>query len=64
MSFNSDPTIQAQEVIFSRQIKKPLHTPPTFKNTNVKQTAFQKHLSLILGSQLTFEQLQKQYLAK
>ena len=64
MSFNTDPTKQAQEVIFSRKIKKPLHTPPTFKNTNVKQTAFQKHLSLILDSQLTFEQHQKQYLAK
>ena len=50
MSFNTDPTKQAQEVIFSRKIKKPLHTPPTFKDTNVKQTAFQKHLSLILDS--------------
>ena len=27
MSFNLDPTKQAQEVIFFRKIKKPLHTP-------------------------------------
>ena len=36
-------------------MKKPLHTPLNFNNTNVKQTAFQKHLGLILVSQLSFE---------
>ena len=36
-------------------IKKPLHAPLNFNNTNVKQTAFQKHLDLILESQLSFE---------
>ena len=40
MGSNSDPTKQAQEVIFSRKIKKPLYTPFNFSNTNVKQTAF------------------------
>ena len=56
MSFNLDPTKQAQEVIFSRKIKKPLQTPLNFNNTNVKQTAFQKNLGLILDSQLSFEE--------
>ena len=50
------PTKQGQEVIFSRKIKKPFHTPLNFNNTNVKQTAFQKHLGLILDSQLSFEE--------
>ena len=54
--FKPEPTKQAQEVIFSRKIKKPLHTPLTFNNTNVKQTAFQKHLNLILDSQLSFQE--------
>ena len=47
MNFNPDQTKQAQDVVFSRKIKKPLHTPLKFSNTNVKQTAFQKHLGLI-----------------
>ena len=59
MSFNLDPTKQAQEVIFSRKIKKPLHIRLNFNNTNVKQTAFQKHLRLILDSQLSFEEYLK-----
>ena len=56
MSFNPDPTKQAQEVIFCPKIKKPLHIPLNFNNTNVKQTVFQKHLGLILDSQLSFEE--------
>ena len=56
MSFNLDPTKQAQEVIFSHKIKKPLHTPLNYINANVKQTAFQKHLGLILDSQLSLEE--------
>ena len=64
MSFNLGPTKQAQEVIFSRKIKKPLHTPLNFNNTNVKQTAFQKHLGLILDSQLSFEEHLKSIFSK
>ena len=41
-------------VIFSPKIKKPLYTPLNLNDTNVKQTAFQKHLGLILDSQLSF----------
>ena len=63
ISFNTDPTKQAQ-VVISRKIKKPLHTPLNFSNTNVEQTAFQKHLGLILDSQMSFEEHVKQYLAK
>ena len=56
MSFNPDPTKQAQEVIFSHKIKKLLHSPLNFNNTNVKQAAFQKHLGLILDSQISLEE--------
>ena len=56
MKINPDPTKPAQEVIFPYKIKKPLDTPFNFNNINVKQTAFQNHLALILDSQLTFEE--------
>ena len=36
MSFNQDPTKQAQEVISSGKIKKTFHTPLNFNNINVK----------------------------
>ena len=55
MIFNLDPTKQAQEIIFSDKNEKPPHSPFNFNNTNIKQTAFQKHLGLILDSQLSFE---------
>ena len=64
MSFKPDPTKQAQEVIFSCNIKKPLHAPLTFNNANVKRTAFQKHLGLILDSQLSFEEHLKTIFSK
>ena len=38
--FNPDPTKQAQEVIFFRKIKKPIHTSLNFNNTSVKQMPF------------------------
>ena len=60
MSFNSDATKQAQNVIFSRKIKKPLHTPITFNNTNVKQTTFQKS-RFDLNSQLSLMELSNRY---
>ena len=55
MNFNPDPTKQAQEVIFSRKTKKLPHPPLAFNNANVTQSIYQKHLGIILGSKLTFE---------
>ena len=37
MSFNPDPNKQAQEVIFSRKLKKVCHSPLHFNNNNVSQ---------------------------
>ena len=43
MSFNPDPNKQAQEVIFSRKLKKVCHPPLRFNNNNVAQGSWQKH---------------------
>ena len=56
MSFNPDPSKQAQEVIFSRKSKRSTHAPLAFNNKNVSQTFSQKHLGAILDFKLTFEE--------
>ena len=38
MSFNPDPSKQAQEVIFSRKTKKEYHPPLAFNNNNALET--------------------------
>ena len=48
MSFNPDPSKQAQEVIFSQKLKKATHPPLVFNNANVSQCKSQKHLGIIL----------------
>ena len=63
MSFNPDPTKQAQEVMFSCKIT-PLRIPLNFNNTNVKQTTFEKHPGLILDSQINFEEYLKTIFSK
>ena len=40
MTFNPDPNKQPQEVIFSRKMKKTLHTPLNFNDNSVKQVQF------------------------
>ena len=64
MSFNPDPSKQAQEVIFSRKLKKVTHPPLVFNNANVSQRKSQKHLGIILDSKLTFEDHYKTVLSK
>ena len=55
MSFNPDPTKQAQEVIFSRKLKKPLHLSIKFNNVPVQNASSQKPLGLILDDKLNFK---------
>ena len=43
MSFNSDRSKQAQEVIFSRKINKVHHPPLLFSNSTIQQISSQKH---------------------
>ena len=54
MSFNPDPSKQAQEVIFIKK-KKQYHPPLVFNNNNVSETYSQKHLGVVLDNRLSFE---------
>ena len=54
MSFNPDPSKQAQEVIFSRKIKKSNRPELIFNNIPVNQTPYQKYLSMFSGDKLNF----------
>ena len=53
-SFISDPFKQAQEVNFSRKIKKPSHPNLIFDNNKVIQTPYQKHFGMLLDDKLNF----------
>ena len=64
MSFNSDPSKQAQEVIFSRKLNKDYHPPLAFNNNNVPETDSQKHLGIILDNRLSFTNYLKMILNK
>ena len=54
MSFNLNPSKQAQEIIFSRKTKKEYHSLLAFNN-NVSVTNSQKHLDVVLDDRLSFE---------
>ena len=56
MSFNPDLNKQAQEVIFSRKLKKVCHLPLHFNNNNVSHASSEKHLRLTLDNRLTFDE--------
>ena len=64
MSFNPDPSKQAQEVIFSRKIQKSCHPSIYFNKKSVKQVPSQKHLGLILDNRLNFQEHLKNILNK
>ena len=55
MNFNRNTTKQAQEVIFSRKVKKTVHPPLLFNNASVTRTSSQKHLGIIIDNQLKFD---------
>ena len=46
MSFNPDPSKEAQEVISSCKIKKLHHAVLIFDNNQINQTLYQKHLGM------------------
>ena len=54
--FNPDISKQAQEIIFSRKLKKNPRRPLTFKSNQVNKTSSQKHLGIILDESLSFEE--------
>ena len=55
MRFNSDPSKQTQDIIFSRKTKKISHPSLGFNNSIVSQTPYQKYLGIFLDAQLTSE---------
>ena len=64
MSFNPDPSKQAQEETFSRKTKKEYRPPLAFNNNNVSETNSQKHLDFVLDNGLSFEDHFKMILNK
>ena len=55
MIFNPNPSKQAQEVIFSRNIQKSTHPTLSFNNDIVTQFVMQKHLAFFLITKLDFQ---------
>ena len=64
MSFTPDPSKQAQELIFSCKIQKTCHPSIYFNDKSVKQVPSQKHLGLILDTNLNFLEHLKNILNK
>ena len=56
MSFNPDPTKQAQEIIFSRKTSQRNHPGLMFNNSIVNVTSIHKHLGMIFDSELNFDE--------
>ena len=54
MSFKPDPSKQAQEVVFSYELIKPVHPPLIFINSNMSEASSQKRLGVILVELLKF----------
>ena len=54
MNFNPDPSKQAQEVIFSRKIKKSSHPVLIFNTSQVIQNPYKKHLGLFFDEKLSY----------
>ena len=55
MKFNSDPTKQAQEIIFGKKKTVSIHPIFYFNTTPVNSNVAHKHFGMILDSKLSFE---------
>ena len=64
MSFNPDPSKQAQEVIFSRKLQKISHPSIYFNSNPIEQVSSKKHLGMILDAKLNFQEHMKNLLIK
>ena len=60
MSFNPEPTKQAQEVIFCRKTTKKIHPKIFFNNIPVGKAGSQKYLGLHLDLKLSLTFISKQ----
>ena len=64
MSFNAEPSKQAQEVIFSFKLQKLSHPSIYFNNNPIEQVLSEKHLGMILDAKLNFQEHIKNLLTK
>ena len=64
MSFNPEPSKQAQEVIFTRKLQKKDYPLLYFNDSSVKDTCTQKHLGMLLDFRLDFQEHWKSLLKK
>ena len=64
MSFNPDPSEQAQEVTFSRKHKIKIHPSNHFNNSPIRQASFQENHGTILNTILDFQEYIKSILSK
>ena len=64
ISFNPDPTKQAQEVIFSGKTSQRSHPGLMFNNNIVYVTTIHKHLGMIFDLRLSFDEHLKSALKK
>ena len=64
MNFNSYPTKQAQEIIFSWKTSQRNHPDLMLNNNRVNVTSIHKHLGMIFDSKLSFDEHLKSVLKK
>ena len=64
MSFNPEPSKQAQDVIFTRKLQKKKLPPLYFNDSSVKETCTQKHLGILLDFRFDFQEHWKSLLKK
>ena len=64
MSFNLEPSKQAQKVIFTRKLQKKDYPPLYFNDSSVKETCKQKHLGMLLDFRLDFQEHWKSLVKK
>ena len=64
MTFNPDPTMQAQEIIFSHKTSQRNHRDLMFNNSIVNVTSIHKYLGMIFDSKLSFDKHLKSVLKK
>ena len=64
MSFNSDPTKQAQDIVSSRKTTKSNHPTLFFNNFTVLQNSVQNNLGTCLDLRLTFDDHIKEVIKK
>ena len=64
MSFNPDPSKEAEDVVFSRKCTEEDHFPIYFNDISITQTTVQKHIGLDLDEKLNYNTHIKEKLSK